>query len=262
MLSLSTSNLFPQHLSLRYREGYQGNLETNYNGTKLAVTRDKEDFAYQKHKENKEHIGDKVKRPKHPVGIVNGIVVKITKNDPKLGETGGKKEHRVTQRHTQTVLRPFKGRTWMPRECQEFKVCVGVGVLQQLSQQPVHLCGAKDVKPNGNNGELQRGRGVVCMSKDPHQNDNHIQNVPDAGEVLKLVDTELQSLFHHIVEDEDTEYNFTGNNEEVPCADISVYIIAARDFLLEVIVDHTGVVLHLQLPHAWDTQQQVLVIDV
>lgn len=41
-----------------------------------------------------------------------------------------------------------------------------------------------------------------------------------------------------------------------------VYIIAAQDFLLEVIVDHTGVVLHLQLPHAWDTQQQVLVIDV
>lgn len=41
-----------------------------------------------------------------------------------------------------------------------------------------------------------------------------------------------------------------------------VYVIAAGDFLLEVIMDHTGVVLHLQLSHAWDTQQQVLVIDV
>lgn len=41
-----------------------------------------------------------------------------------------------------------------------------------------------------------------------------------------------------------------------------VYIIAAWDFLLEVIMDHTGIVLHLQLSHAWDTQQQVLVIDV
>lgn len=59
------------------------------------------------------------------------------------------------------------------------------------------------------------------MCKHPHQNDNHIQDVPDAGEVLKLVDTQLQNLLHHIVEDEDTEDNFTGNNEEVPCTDIS-----------------------------------------
>lgn len=41
-----------------------------------------------------------------------------------------------------------------------------------------------------------------------------------------------------------------------------VYIIAAWDFLLEVIMDHTGIVLHLQLSHPWDTQQQVLIIDV
>lgn len=41
-----------------------------------------------------------------------------------------------------------------------------------------------------------------------------------------------------------------------------VHIIAARDFLPEVIMDHTGIVLHLQLSHAWDTQQQVLVINV
>ena len=59
------------------------------------------------------------------------------------------------------------------------------------------------------------------VGKDPYQNDNHIQDVPDAGEVLKLVDTQLQNLLHHVVEDEDTEDNFTGNNEEVPCADIS-----------------------------------------
>lgn len=43
---------------------------------------------------------------------------------------------------------------------------------------------------------------------------------------------------------------------------LGVYIIAARDFLLEVIMDHTGVVLHFQLSHAWDPQQQVLVIDI
>lgn len=57
--------------------------------------------------------------------------------------------------------------------------------------------------------------------KHPHQNDNHIQDVPYAGKVLKPVDTQLQNLLHHIVEDEDTENNFTGNNEKIPCADIS-----------------------------------------
>lgn len=57
--------------------------------------------------------------------------------------------------------------------------------------------------------------------KDSHQNDNHIQDVPDAGKVLELVDTQLQNLFHHIVEDEYTEDNFTGNNEKVPRTDIS-----------------------------------------
>lgn len=78
----------------------------------LLSNRGKEAFlAYQEHKENKEHVGDEINRPKDPVGIVNGIVVKVTKNDPKLREAGGKEEHKVTHRHIclpyflKTVLR-------------------------------------------------------------------------------------------------------------------------------------------------------------
>lgn len=54
----------------------------------------------------------------------------------------------------------------------------------------------------------------------PHQNDHQVQNIPDAAEVAKSVDVELQDLLHHIVEDEDAEDDLTANDKEVPVADI------------------------------------------
>lgn len=54
----------------------------------------------------------------------------------------------------------------------------------------------------------------------PHQDDHQIQNVPDAAEVMKPVDVELQDLLYHVVEDEDTEDDLTANDKEVPVADI------------------------------------------
>lgn len=43
--------------------------------------------SYQKHKEDEEDIGDEVDRAQDAVGIVNSIVVKVPKDDPKLSET-------------------------------------------------------------------------------------------------------------------------------------------------------------------------------
>lgn len=53
-----------------------------------------------------------------------------------------------------------------------------------------------------------------------YQYNNYIQDVPDAFEVLKLVNTQLQDLFYNVVEDKDTEDYLTSNNEEIPSADI------------------------------------------
>lgn len=46
-------------------------------------------MTYQENKENKEHIGDEVDGPKNSVGTVNGIVVKVSKNNPELCGTAG-----------------------------------------------------------------------------------------------------------------------------------------------------------------------------
>jgi len=43
--------------------------------------------------------------------------------------------------------------------------------------------------------------------------------------------------------------------------DLVVDVEASRDLVLEVAVDLAGVVLDLDLAHAWDTQQHVLIVD-
>lgn len=43
---------------------------------------------------------------------------------------------------------------------------------------------------------------------------------------------------------------------------LTIYIIAARNILLEVIMHHTRVVLDFQLAQLWDTKQQVLIVDI
>ena len=50
---------------------------------------------YQQNKENKEHIGDKVDWPKNSVSTVNGIVIKVSKNNPELCEAAGRKQERI-----------------------------------------------------------------------------------------------------------------------------------------------------------------------
>lgn len=47
-------------------------------------------MTYQQNKENKEHVSDKVDRPKNPVSAVDGVIVKVSKNNPELCEAAGK----------------------------------------------------------------------------------------------------------------------------------------------------------------------------
>lgn len=45
--------------------------------------------TYQQNKENKEHISDKVDWPKDSVSIVDGIKIKVSKNNSELCEAAG-----------------------------------------------------------------------------------------------------------------------------------------------------------------------------
>lgn len=49
-------------------------------------------ITYQENKENKEHVGDEVDRPENSVCTINGIVIKVSEDDPELGETAGEME--------------------------------------------------------------------------------------------------------------------------------------------------------------------------
>lgn len=46
-------------------------------------------MTYQQNKENKEHISDKVDRPKDSVSAVDGIKIKVSKNNSELCEAVG-----------------------------------------------------------------------------------------------------------------------------------------------------------------------------
>lgn len=46
-------------------------------------------MTYQQNKENKKHISDKVDRPKDSVSAVDGIKIKVSKNNSELCEAVG-----------------------------------------------------------------------------------------------------------------------------------------------------------------------------
>lgn len=51
-------------------------------------------MTYQQNKENKEHVGHKVDWPKNSVSTVNGIIIKVSKNNPELCGTAGRKKEK------------------------------------------------------------------------------------------------------------------------------------------------------------------------
>lgn len=91
-------------------------------------------------------------------------------------------------------------------EGEELEVGVHVWLLQELPHQPIHLESAEYVEAHSHNGE---------------QDDHQVQNIPDAAEVAKPVDAQLQDLLHHVVEDEDAEDDLTANDKEVPGAHVA-----------------------------------------
>lgn len=54
-----------------------------------------------------------------------------------------------------------------------------------------------------------------------YHDDNDIQYVPDAVKVGEPVNTQLQDLLYHIIEDENAEDYFAAEDEIIPCSDVS-----------------------------------------
>lgn len=54
----------------------------------------------------------------------------------------------------------------------------------------------------------------------PYHDDDDVQYVPDAAEVGELVNTQLEDLLHHVVEDEHAEDHLTAQDEIIPGADV------------------------------------------
>lgn len=52
-------------------------------------------MTYQQNKENKEHIGDKVYWPENSVSTVDGIIIKVSKNNPELCEAAERKKESI-----------------------------------------------------------------------------------------------------------------------------------------------------------------------
>lgn len=53
-----------------------------------------------------------------------------------------------------------------------------------------------------------------------HDN-NDIQYVPDAVKVGELVNTQLQDLLYHIIQDKNAEDHLAAEDEIIPCRDVS-----------------------------------------
>ena len=51
--------------------------------------------------------------------------------------------------------------------------------------------------------------------------DDNIQYVPDAFEIGELVYSQLENLFHNVVEDEQTEDHLAAEDEEIPGGDVA-----------------------------------------
>lgn len=58
-------------------------------------------------------------------------------------------------------------------------------------------------------------------SPDTHRDDEDVQTVPQALEVMQPVDVDLQHFLHHIVEDEKAECHFTHTHKVVPAGHVS-----------------------------------------
>lgn len=54
-----------------------------------------------------------------------------------------------------------------------------------------------------------------------YYDNKYVQYVPDAVKVGELVNTQLQDLLHHIIEDEYTEDNLGAEDEIIPRRDVS-----------------------------------------
>lgn len=52
-------------------------------------------MTYQQNKEHKEYIGDKVDWPEDSVCSVNGIIIKVSENNPELCEAAGRKRRDI-----------------------------------------------------------------------------------------------------------------------------------------------------------------------
>lgn len=113
---------------------------------------------------------------------------------------------------------------------QRLKARVSGVVLQQAFQTaPNHRCSG-DVHDNGYNTQLKEEQTQWNLSKktinvleifDTHHDDENIQTVPQALEVMQTVDVDLQHLLHHVVQDEQAERHLTQTHKVIPAGHVS-----------------------------------------
>lgn len=104
-------------------------------------------------------------------------------------------------------------------------------VLQQTFEQISNRGRSGDVHDDGNNTKLRKEQSgnssqviKMCVrnrTAGTYQDDENIQTVPQAPEVMETVDTDLQHFLHDVVQDEQTEGHLTHTHKVVPAGHVS-----------------------------------------
>lgn len=91
-------------------------------------------------------------------------------------------------------------------EAQRVEVCILLVVCQQPLEQVSHRQSTIDIEHNRHIAQ---------------EDDNDVENIPEALEVLQLVFLDLQDLFDGVVDDEKDEDAFAGHDEVVEGGDVT-----------------------------------------
>lgn len=103
--------------------------------------------------------------------------------------------------------------------------------LQQTFEKIPNHDRSGDVHDDGNNTKLRKEQSrtsiqVIQMpfhngTSGAYHNDEDIQTVPQAPEVMEAVDADLQHFLHDVVEDEQTEGHLAQTHKVVPAGHVS-----------------------------------------
>ena len=113
---------------------------------------------------------------------------------------------------------------------------VGTVLLQQAFETTANHGCSGYVHDDGNNTQLEKEQtqqtvrliqlqlcyfNNITYTLDTHHQNENIQTVPQALEVMQPVDADLQHLLHHVVQDEDAERHLTHGHKVVPAGHVT-----------------------------------------